>query len=327
MVSASYSGDVYYASSSNSYSFTVLKAVTTTALSITVGAQGANPTLTFTANVTSPTATGETGSVSFYYGTTLLSTVGVTSTSTGATASYTTQTTVYSPYSFSAVYSGDSNFSGSTSATVTPTPDYTIVVTCPTSGTSISSSTTTTPTTTCLTVPQGGVGTLPSIITPLYNYSGTLTATCTGLPVDSICRFLPTSVSLSGGAQSFAVYLYTNTNPNIAMMEAPGIYGKSRGIYAAGMIPLAALALIWLRRRKVLAAKMRLLSGALIVLLAMSGMTAISGCGKTNSSVSSNTGFVTPTGTTNSSVIFTDGNGLKHTVNLVITINAPYSLP
>jgi len=178
-----------------------------------------------------------------------------------------------------------------------------------------------------MTVPQGGVGTLPSIITPLYNYSGTITATCSGLPSNSICRFFPTSVALSGGAQSFTVYVYTNTNPNIATMETPEIRGQNRGIYAAGMIPLAALALVWLRRRKALATKMRLLSSLLIVLLAASGMTAISGCGKTAPSVSSNTGYTTPTGATNSSVIFTDGSGNTHTVNLVITINAPYSLP
>jgi hypothetical protein len=335
VVSASYSGDVNYASSSNSYSFTVLKAVTTTALTIAVGSAGANPTLTFTANVTSATATGETGTVSFYSGATLLpaSTVNVTNTPTGATASYTTQTTVFSPYSFTAVYSGDSNFSGSTSTTVTPSQDYTVVAICPTSGVSISSSTTTTSTASCMTVPQGGVGTLPTIITPLYNYSGTIMATCSGLPTNSICRFLPTSLPLGGtqgtGGQAFAVYLYTNTNPNIAMMEAPGIRDERRGIYAAAMLPLAALALVWLRRRKALAKHMRVLAGAIVVLLGAGAMVAMSGCGGTNAStsVSSSTGYVTPQGTTNSTVIFTDTNGIKHTLNLVITINAPYPLP
>jgi len=331
-VSASYSGDVNYASSSNSYSFTVLKAVTTTALTITVGSAGVNPTLTFTANVTSTTATGETGTVSFYSGTTLLSTQNVTSTTAGATASYTTQTTVFSPYSFTAVYSGDSNFSGSTSPVVTPSPDYTVVVSCPTSGVSISSSTTTTPSASCMTVPQGGVGTLPAIITPLYNYSGTITATCTGLPVNSICRFLPTSLPLGGtlgtGGQALAVYLYTNSNPSLAMMETPGIRGESRGIYAAAMLPLAALALVWLRRRKALAKNMRLLAGLIVVLLGAGAMVAVSGCGGNNStSVASSSGYVTPTGASNASVIFTDTNGVKHTVNLVITINGSYALP
>lgn len=182
-----------------------------------------------------------------------------------------------------------------------------------------------------MTVPQGGVGTLPATITPLYNYGGTITATCSGLPVNSICRFLPTSLPVGGSfgtsGQAFAVYLYTNVNPSLAMTEAPKMRGESRGIYAAGMIPLAALALVWLRRRKMLATKMRLLSGLLIVLLAASGMAVISGCGKTTQSVASSSGFATPTGATNSSVIFTDSNGVTHTVNLVITINSPYSLP
>jgi len=331
VVSASYSGDVNYASSSNSYSFTVLKAVTTTALTITVGSQGANPTLTFTANVASTTATGETGTVSFYSGTTLLSTVNVTGTTAGATASYTTQTTVFSPYSFSAVYSGDSNFSTSTSATVTPTPDYTVVVTCPTSGASLSSSATSTSATICITVPQGGVGTLPSIITPLYSYSGTITATCSGLPANTICRFFPTSVPLGGtlgtGGQLFNVYFYTNTNPNIATLETPGLRGQSRGIFTAAVFPLAALALVWLRRRKGLAKHLRLLAAAMLVMLAVGGFAAVSGCGGSSTSVSSSSGFITPTGTTTSSVLFTDSNGNKHTVNLMFTVNAPYSLP
>jgi hypothetical protein len=331
VVSASYSGDVNYASSSNSYSFTVLKAVTTTALTIAVGSQGANPTLTFTANVASTTATGETGTVSFYSGTTLLSTMNVTGTTAGATASYTTQTTVYSPFSFSAVYSGDSNFSTSTSATVTPAPDYTVVVTCPTSGASLSSSATSTPTTSCITVPQGGVGTLPSIITPLYSYSGTITATCSGLPANTICRFFPTSVPLGGslgtGGQSFNVYFYTNTNPNIATMEAPGLRGQGRGIYAATAFPLMALALVWLRRRKGLVKHIHLLSAVMLVLLAAGGFAAVSGCGGSSTSVSSSSGFITPTGATASSVLFTDSNGNKHTVNLMFTVNSPYSLP
>ena len=338
-VSASYSGDVYYASSSNSYSFTVLKAVTTTTLTATVGNVGPTgavsptPWLTFTANVVSTTATGETGSVSFYSGTTLLATMNVTNTTTGATASYATQSTVFSPNSFSAVYSGDSNFSGSTSATVTPSPDYTVVVSCPTSGTFISSSTATTPSTSCMTVPQGGVGTLPATITPLYNYSGTISATCSGLPANSICRFLPVSVPVGGatlgtGGQALVVYLYTNVNPSIATLETPGIRGEGRGIYTAAVLPLAALALVWLRRRKDLAKQMRVLAGVIVVLLGAGAMLAVSGCGGTSStSVASSTGFVTPQGSTNSSVIFTDSNGVTHTVNLVITINAPYPLP
>jgi hypothetical protein len=178
-----------------------------------------------------------------------------------------------------------------------------------------------------MTVPQGGVGTLPATITPLYNYSGTITATCSGLPTNSICRFFPASVALNGAPQAFTVYLYTNTNPSLAMMQAPEMRGESRSIYAATVLPLAALALVWLRRRKGLAKHMRLLAGVLVVLLAAGGMGVVSGCGGTNTSTSTSAGYVTPLGSSTASVIFTDSTGITHTVSLVITINSAYPLP
>ena len=317
-VSASYSGDVYYASSSNSYSFTVQKAVTTTALAISVGAQGQNPTLTFTATVTSTTATGETGMVTFYSGTTPLSTQSVNG---SGVATYTTQTTVYNPYSFTAVYSGDANFAGSTSAAVTPSPNFTVVAS--TGGTCVQSTVLT------CTVPQGGVGTLAVNITPLYGYSGTITATCAGLPANTLCRNTPTSLTLtqSGGVQGFSVYIYTNTNSSLAKLEEPM---SRRGITAAGILawPLAALALVWMRRRKDVSRALRMTTLALVMVLAAGGMTALSGCSGKNPATVSNSNLLTPIGTyTGTSVTFVDSSGNSHTTAFTLVINAPYPLP
>jgi len=111
-VVAAYSGDANYGSSTaDPLSLTVAKASTSTQL--TAGAGGV---LTATVTVLPPGAGTPTGSVQFFQGTSLMGTSGIASQGTGfvATLAATAQSG-----SVSAVYQGDSNFSGSTSAAVT----------------------------------------------------------------------------------------------------------------------------------------------------------------------------------------------------------------
>ncbi len=178
-VSVTYTGDTVYASGSKSLSFTVVKAVTTTTLGTALGSSAGNPVLTFTANVSAATATGETGSVAFYAGTALVG----TATLANGTASLTTTTLTYSSYSFTAIYSGDANFATSTSAAMVEGGDYIV-----------------TPGGTTVSIVQGSVATASVTLTPLFNYAGTVTAACSNLPANSVCRFAPTSVALSGNA-------------------------------------------------------------------------------------------------------------------------------
>ena len=306
-ISASYGGDTLYASSSSSFSFSVLKAVTTTPLSITVGQQGATPTLTFSSTVSSTTATGETGTVSFYYGTPGSGTlIGTSNVNTSGLASYTTQTTVFPVYSFYAVYTGDSNFAGSTSAVSSPKASFTVVAGA-----------------TSVTIPQGGVATLITNVTPLYNYAGTVAASCSGLPTNSVCRFQPVSLTFTSGvttAQTLNVNIYTNVSSTIASLERTG------GISFAELFggPLAGLALILLGRRKKIAARMRLLSGIALMLALAGGMMGLSGCG---SGTAASNAFVTPLGTSAVTVTYSDGAGNSVAVPVSFTVNAPYPLP
>ena len=71
-ISVTYSGDTVYASSSKVVNFTVNKAVTTTTLSQSTVNSSGQITLQLTATVSSATANGETGSITFYAGTTAL---------------------------------------------------------------------------------------------------------------------------------------------------------------------------------------------------------------------------------------------------------------
>jgi sugar lactone lactonase YvrE len=311
-VSASYGGDTLYASSSNSFSFTVLKAVTTTTLSVTVGQQGTVPNLTFASTVSSTTATGETGTVSFYYGTpgsgTLISSANVNA---SGQASYTTQTTTYGSYSFYAVYVGDSNFATSTSVVNAPSPNFTVV-----------------PTATAITIPQGGVASINTNITPLYNYSGTVSATCSGLPANSVCRFQPSALAIgSATAQPYTIFIYTNVQSTLASMHAPASGGHSTsGIYLAEICgwPFAAVVLFCFGRRRRLARRMPLLSTIALLMAMGAGFGALSGC---SSGTTASPAYVTPQGTSALTVTFTDTGGVTHAVAFSFTVTAPYALP
>ena len=109
-LSAVYSGDTSYVTSTGALSHTVGKADT----SVTLTASPASPqtygtNITLTATVSS-SASGFTGTVDFYDGSTLMASGVALS---GATAAYSTSALGTGTHSLSAVYSGDTNFNDS----------------------------------------------------------------------------------------------------------------------------------------------------------------------------------------------------------------------
>lgn len=93
-------------------------ASTTTIVSANNNPQLAGQEVTFTATVTSGSAGTPTGTVAFYDGTTELGTGTLTS---SAAATYQTSSLAAGSHSITAVYSGDANFAGSTSAALVET--------------------------------------------------------------------------------------------------------------------------------------------------------------------------------------------------------------
>lgn len=90
---------------------------TTTALTVTPNPAVAGQTVTLTAQVTTASgSTAPTGTVSFMNGSTQL---GTGSLNSSGVATYTTSSLSASSYPITAVYSGDTNYSGSTSSAVT----------------------------------------------------------------------------------------------------------------------------------------------------------------------------------------------------------------
>jgi len=114
-ITASYSGDSNYLSSASVIlSQTVNQAATTTAVSSSANPSALGQNVTFTATV-SPSAA--TGSVTFYDSTTALGTMTLSS----GKASLSTSTLSTGAHSITAAYSGDTNYTTSTSSTLTQT--------------------------------------------------------------------------------------------------------------------------------------------------------------------------------------------------------------
>jgi sugar lactone lactonase YvrE len=287
-VSVAFSGDGLYASSAATANFTVTQAATTTALTVASNNNAGTITLVFNATVASTTATGETGSVSFYAGSQLLATVALNTTT--RTASYSSSALGFTTNSFTAVYSGDSNFAGSTSPAVTPAIDFAI-------GSSITS----------ITIPQGGVAYVYYGISALYGATGTLTPTCSGLPANSSCKFVPTTIPVSG-TQSVTLAIYTNVNANLAENHAP--FSSIGGVMLALGVPLLLFAV---RRRNAL---QKLTLGCAALLLVM---LPLAGCGSTTAA-KSNQGLVTPLGSSTVTVTFAGAGLTTHTNTFTLIV-------
>jgi sugar lactone lactonase YvrE len=294
IVTAAFSGDSVYASSGSSVSFTVVRASTVTSLTTSSSTPGGTPTISFTAAVSSPTATGETGTVSFYAGTTLLS----TSSLAGSSATYTTSNITFSSNSFTAVYSGDVNFATSTSAAVQPVPDFAL--------TSSSSS---------LATAQGGVAAASVTLTPIFNFSGVVTPSCSNLPSNTVCRFQPTSISFSGNAPVGAsIQIYTNVSGSVASLQRRD---SSRTTFAlVGPLGIGMFALFGCKRGK----KVRLVQLLLVAMATLCAASGLSGC------LAHQTTSLTPAGAQNVTVSFTSsGSGapITHSLTYNLTVNTP----
>ena len=245
--------------------------------------------LTFAATVASTTATGETGMVSFYAGTQLIGTVPLNPAT--RTAFYSTTTLTFASNSFTAVYSGDANFAGSTSAASAPGIDFVLSTT-----------------STTVTIPQGGVVNISYGIAPLFNASGTLTASCSGLPANSLCRFTPNPVTLNGAATSISLQIYTNVSSTLAS-NSPAPFSHPNEILFAALLPLGLFAA---RRRRL---------ATLACCALMFTLLPLGGCGSGSPSATQSQGLTTPTGTYAVTVTFAGTAPLTtHTTAINLTV-------
>jgi Bacterial Ig-like domain (group 3) len=324
-ITAVYSTDGFYAS------------VTSAAFTVTIGPENTsaktsaspNPVvqftpLTLTATVTSVSGK-PTGSFSFYAGSVLLGSAGITP-STGVATLLDTQVaaTVATPayyqnfnlaagtYSITAVYSGDTNYSTSTSA------GYSLQVTAlPQSFTSILVNPATGAANNLAVTYPGATTQLDLFITPSNTLNGTVRFSCTGMPTYSDCGFSPSTLSfaptpLFPTPQYTQVTFFTNVNPAVI---GPGQAGFNESWLAMG----GSIVLLAILRKRARRYRLLLLLPTLVLLVASSAL--FSGCG----SGSSNQNFTTPLGTYNVNIIATGPNGQSISLPATFTVAAATS--
>ena len=309
-VVASYSGDGgFNASLSAPVNITVTKAPTTTAITSSSSSvvQGTSVTLTATVN-TSSGGLGPLGLANFLSGGTPISSGGVFGQSgygniqSGAfvTAQGTATSTVILPAGqniISAQYPGDSNYTGSSSATtvVNVEADFAFAADAP--SVTIAS--------------PGGRGTLTLTVTGQPGYAGTINfpaTSCSGLPRESTCSFSPASVTGSG---STTLTISTKA-AHSARLEGPVWWFTSFGASFAGIFLLGGASQRRMRpgRR----------AGTLLALMAFALLITIAGCGGGSSGGGGhNQDPGTPAGSSVVTVTATTGS-ITHSATFTLTV-------
>jgi hypothetical protein len=266
-MTAAYGGDTSFSgSTSPPQTLTVTMCATTTALalapaSVTFGSSGP---VVMTATVSPASGSGTpTGTVAFFNG---ANQVGTGSLSGGvAIFNYNPGSLAVGPYSMTAAYSGDTNFSGSTAPAqtlnVAAAPDFTISAS---------------PTTVTISAP-GQSGTATVTITPLNGFSQTISfsgASCSGLPAEASCSFKPSQVTPSGGPAGTTLTVATTAPSSARMTPRRRPLGRGPAVFLALLLP----GLLLLGGRK--SGKRRFVLGlGMIVLLLAFSLLAFSGCG------------------------------------------------
>jgi Bacterial Ig-like domain (group 3)/FG-GAP-like repeat len=267
-VRASYPGDTVYAGSNSTTVPLVGLLGTTTVLTSSAESVPTGTPFTFTATVTSTSGT-PTGSVSFYDSTTLLGTATLSST---GVATF-TDTLSAGTHSVTATYTGDNNYSASTSAaiSVTVTTDTDFVV-----GSANQSG---------LVNPGGKVAFAIVVVSVNGAYNAPVALTAAGLPAGATATFSPSSVTPGDNS---ATSILTVQMPGItsATLTAPSSAPRiPLGQLPMGSLPIgsviAALSMLMLSRTAGISGGLRprrvAVWAATIVILAMV-VGGVSGC-------------------------------------------------
>jgi hypothetical protein len=199
-LTAVYSGNTGFATSTSSSVTETVSGTTTTATSTALTAApnpaSAGQAVAFTATI-SPAPTGTSlGTVSFYEGATLLGT-GTVNSSGAATLSISSLAS--GSDSITAVYSGNTAFGGSTSSALSETIDAAYIVTAPAVP---------------VTAAEGGSVAIPVTVPPLGgSFNSVVTMSASGLPPGATATFNPPTVTpgINGAATTLTIHLLSAT--------------------------------------------------------------------------------------------------------------------
>jgi sugar lactone lactonase YvrE len=325
-VTAAYSGDNNYESSSTTTPASVTITQLPTASALAISGADQNPlsappgsSITLTATITPYLTPGPTGTVTFLSGSTALGSAPVvatpvqngTTTVTEYIATLVTTTLPAGTLNVVASYGGDVNYAASQSASTT------LIV----SPVTISI----TPATTSLTVTDGTAGSLTFTVTSLAGFTGPIAASCSGLPAYSACAFTFTGANgnpgvvgngdtlNSGYPQQVVVEILTGQVPTEPQPPVGELRIPGTGYRAPVSLALLLLAPLGLVRRR-LWKKVRGWMLLVVLLCGTVGAVTMTGCGnKLNG--------VTPAGQTTVSLVVSGSyvNGAAATVTVTQT--------
>jgi len=238
---------------------TVTQAGTTTSLSASASSVNPGASVTLSAIVVSATTGTPTGTVKFYDGSTLLG----SATLSGGSVNYsTTALSAGVTNSVTAVYSGDINFTSSSTTASTPVTvaplDFTL-----TAGPASQAGA------------AGGSFNYQLTVDPTYgSYAGTVNFVASGLPGGATATFSPSSLAANAGKQTVSMTIHTSATS--AAVQQPAVGRKLRTMALAFLL-LPLFGARSLRRQG------RRLGGFIcLLLLALAGTAAtatLTGCG------------------------------------------------
>jgi Bacterial Ig-like domain (group 3) len=267
-------------------------------------ALGASVTFTATVTPTLANGTAVTGTVQFVIDG---SNVGGAAAIANGTATYSTSTLSVGAHSVLAIYSGDTDYSTSTSATITET----IVNGFTVSGAAVAISA------------PGGSGTSTITVVPGTGFTGMVSLTCAPpAGVEITCSFGSTTpVTISGTASGTATMTVTTTAPHALARSNPTANARPRSrmgwLTGGGGALFAGFFMIGLpsRRRRSMAIVGLLFSVCLAVGVGCGGGSSSSGGGgaQTDPGTPANTYTVVVTGTS-------AAGGITTTANVMVTV-------
>jgi hypothetical protein len=273
---------------------TVTQAGSTTALTASGNTINPGATLTLTATVASATSGTPTGTVSFYDGSTLLD----TATLTAGVATYSTTALLSGSHTITAVYSGDTNFTASSTSsalTITvPSLDFTM---------------TAAPTT--QSGQAGNTFNYDLTLTPTFGtYPGAVSFAANGGPTGAVISFGPSTLAANSGTQT--VYMSVATAAGSSALQPLDIGRKLAPVALAFLLlPFAGTRRMRRHGRRF----GRLICLLLLALGCVAATTALSGCGSSPGG-SSKTG-----GGTNYTITVTATSGtVTHTSTVTLTL-------
>ncbi len=318
-IAASYSGDNHYAPEASS-PLTIVVTPDPSATTLSIVGYAVNPltieppnptntgdSVTMTATVVPSIAGALSGPVVFSGGNKILGTATVTGATVGSTTVYTavlTTTTIpEGTYPVIATFMGNSNYISSASQ---PTQ---LIVTPPKFVLSESTS--------GITSSQNAPGTATVSVTSYAGFTGGVDFSCSGLPANATCQFVPAVLSLAAtGSVPINVPVLTTTL-NVLVDQPPVVTPTGIFWWSGILLGLSLYGLASNRR-----ARRRLLLQSIAAVLLMSSLTGVSACGGT-------TAFVTPSGTSKVTINAvasptgaTNGNSnVTQSIQFTLTVN------